>query len=199
MKRSTLALSFSLVVSSSVFASSESVNQTNLGPLVEKNLGCLTKNKITASSLDSTSYRNIQFLLSDNYCINSIDSKNNASPSLLVQRNEITDLYNRFYDAYKTLESFEDKVAFVNLFLINASHRYYVTPSLMRYEEDVQVIFYRQGSNGSPVGHVLSLFPNLPFDAEKATQYEELIENMSPTNKKIKVLVDGVITNNKKK
>jgi hypothetical protein len=195
-----IALAISLVFSNSVLASDEIFSAPKLMEGREVLLECAVKNRINQSNLNGDYYQNSMFLLSDNYCINRIDTKQEISTSLMVKRSEMNALYSRYYDAYTSLKTFEDKIAFVDLFLQKSSRQYYITPSFGRNNENIKINFYREGNNGKPVGHALKLFPDTPFDKSSADLYERLTKSSkTSSDDKLIFIVNEVLANSKKK
>jgi len=195
MKKSTLAIC--LILSNSALASN-AIDSAFIRKQVSNELQCIEGNKIDESNLNLSSNPNSIFLLSDSYCINKIDTKKSAAPSSLLNRNEVNNLFNRYYDAYMSLETLEDKVLFVDLFLQKSTNRYFATPSISRNDKSLKINFYRKGRNGSTVGHSLSLFPNTPLDSDLENKLKAVSKRDKTTESKLSSLVDSVLAPKKK-
>lgn len=169
---------------------------------------CKAENRITLESTSKNHHPSPAFILSDNYCIRGVVSSNMTDESLLpdtsvlASRSEIIELRFRYRQAYETLKSDKQKVAFVDLFLQEATHSHYVTHSGNSNMENVRVTFYRlSGTERGYVGEAIRLFAPDGFNKKLASQYLKLVstnKGKTKASKKLIALVDYALKTPKK-
>ena len=122
--------------------------------------GCTTKSGYTE-------------LFLERYNIHSVDVKSSYDKALDSNRAEIRDLVKRYKQTYNQLNSVDDKLSFVNLFLSRVTDKYNLTLKLSNgYDESIKVIVNgTRGYNSLSVGYAISLFGTDIINSETDNLY----------------------------
>ncbi|WP_028766261.1 hypothetical protein [Shewanella fidelis] len=112
-------------------------------------------------------------LFLERYNIHSVDVKSSYDKALDSNRAEIRDLVKRYKQTYNQLNSVDDKLSFVNLFLSRVTDKYNLTLKLGNgYDESIKVIVNgTRGYNALSVGYAISLFGTDIINSETDNLY----------------------------
>ena len=165
----------SLIIISTIFIAKDTI--ANEKSVQLPNYMCNSKHLITPDSFDIKTKNAHQFIFSDRYCINETIERDSINISTLPSLKTVRKIIQRYKEVYDTLESSDEKVAFVDLFLHMASQQHYISLNDTGYKKDsISIIISSSSvSKKSVSGYQLSLFQNNIINKEISKTYSNLL------------------------
>ncbi|MCL1079410.1 hypothetical protein D5R81_10430 [Parashewanella spongiae] len=143
------------------------------------------------------------FLLNKKYCIDRIDFKN-SSDDIEISKHfpevgNVISIRNRYINSFLSIESHEDKFAFVDLFLKKYSINNPVSYDFIRENGQVTLgLLAKYESDNTATGEIINLFPSMMFNSEINKKYINHVTTLSMVDSNLAELVNYVITGKKK-
>ncbi len=160
---------------------------------------CKNIDGIDKSYLDNVGFKNADFLLSSDYCIDKFNHKKGERyKSISFYNGDINTLITRYHFAYYSLGTESEKFLFVDSFLKRATHRYSVYIPHIKSNDYVSPYFYKLSPNGIVQKYAVNLFPQSLFDTTSSLRFSKIVkENEGIYHPKIDKLVDYVLGENR--
>ncbi|GHE84015.1 hypothetical protein [Thalassotalea profundi] len=170
-----------------------------LSLLVEDSFNCSRSSTITIDSMFGNQYSVLPFLFNKNVCIYNIDAKKSVNTNQLSTNEEVFKMVDRYTTAIKNIDSNEDRLNFVKLFLEKASRKHFITESMLKKDDSIVVSVWGKRNNGKLSGEILKLIDR--SDVEQYQINNSDLSNSEPSEvnaDEIQKLVNYVINGKKK-
>ena len=199
MKCSSIVLQNSALLCGLIISS----NAISSAPLPQHQAECKLSNKVDKKYFPLEYTERNAFIFSTKYCINKLEARNIVDTQHFPDRKTVRHIVKRYKKTYEELETYREKVEFVDLFLIKLTQKYHISLNENNTKKDtVQIILNSFNSNTSKVsGYVLTLFKNDIRSTEQADSFSQHLEknNHNSHSKEILNKVNFVLEDSSKK